>query len=285
MGWIMQLTWSISTEWFFYLAYPLVCFALLLLPTLRSKLASIFVMTLTALIIVFTLVTNLGTNQSSCYPAFGQIADFYTHSQNSFFRWLIYFSPYSRIAEFLQGCLIAAIYMQMKAAPYATSPNQKTGLILTLAALLLVVISHYFIWYPPQLASLQWLPYLHRTFGFAPAFACVIFCCAYYHNLITRLLSFQSYFIRRRIELLHLSAASAHHRPNGARQRSYDNRWITCQREISGCFLALFLPLHPSPTGLLKCQPDGRLERRLPVKSAVWKLPPRFRDSNQMVSF
>lgn len=187
-GWIMQLTWSISTEWFFYLVYPLICLALLFMPKIHTKLLAYTLITLAAICGVALLAINLNGINQYAIQTYGPVADFYTHGQDSYFRWLIYFSPYSRVAEFMIGCITAALYMQI-APKLQTSKRTLTGLLLTSTSIALVIISHYIIWNPPKGETFSWLPYLHRSFGFAPACSAVILCCALYKNVITQLLS------------------------------------------------------------------------------------------------
>ncbi len=208
LGWILPLTWSISTEWFFYLVYPLVCFGLMWAPSVRTKINLLILISICSVGAVAYLAVHLDEINQFAVQHYGLVADFYSHNQDSFFRWLIYFSPYSRCAEFIMGCLVAAIYMQLSPVDLSASREQKIGMLLTLCSICVVMISHHYIWNPPQINSLKWMPYLHRSFGFAPAFALVIFCCARYNNAITTLLSSRLILIGGEISysvyLLHL---------------------------------------------------------------------------------
>ena len=107
----MPVTWSISTEWFFYIAYPLVAFSLLKFRTRKSVfilslLWSVFFVCATLLIYEkFVVVDSWAVSQ------YGSLAGFKQGPQDSFFRWILYFSPYSRIGEFGLGCMVAHIYL------------------------------------------------------------------------------------------------------------------------------------------------------------------------------
>jgi peptidoglycan/LPS O-acetylase OafA/YrhL len=186
-GKMMQVSWSISTEWFFYLCYPLVCFALIKLGSVRAKMMALTCIAFLAISgIAFCAYEAAAINQIGV-KVFGVFADSSTHNQDSFFRWLIYFSPYFRISEFLIGCITAAIYMQLSPTIFSKVENQ-LGIVFTFAALMSVALSHYLIW-SYSYTHMGWISTLHLCFGFAPSAGAVIFCCARYDNAITRIFS------------------------------------------------------------------------------------------------
>lgn len=187
-GSISPVAWSISTEWFFYLCYPILCFGLIKTPKIRTKLVLLTLTTLLTVTAIAVGTFKLNEINTFAVQTFGAVADFYTHNQDSFFRWLIYFSPYSRISEFIVGCLIAAIYMQLSERKLSLK-EERMGLALTFTSLFAVILTHHYIWNPPTGYAYSWLTNLHRCFGFAPSFAALIFCCARYQNIVTRFLS------------------------------------------------------------------------------------------------
>jgi peptidoglycan/LPS O-acetylase OafA/YrhL len=174
-GLVSSVTWSISTEWFFYLVFPLAAIAIAWLKTLGQRLSAAAALSAIALAVMVSLILQATANGG-------------TFSQDSFNRWLIYFSPYPRLFEFLLGCLCAAIFMKLAAAP--TPAEERLGAWLTAGALLAIVV-------------LQWLMFgitsnelwagviraLHMNFGFAVPAALLIFCCARYRNAITRFMA------------------------------------------------------------------------------------------------
>ncbi|MEJ0016635.1 MAG: acyltransferase [Acetobacteraceae bacterium] len=182
-GLVPSVAWSISTEWFFYLAFPFICRAILLLRSLRATLLAILGLVVAAYVGFVMLNLNNAVIESLAVRAFGPIA---ANQQDSFFRWLMYFSPYARIVEFTLGCLCAALHMRL--APIAvSSAERRFGLGLTIAALAGIATMHY-VMFGLQSGALwhRILIGLHLNFAFAPLLATLIFCCARYRNAIVR---------------------------------------------------------------------------------------------------
>ena len=187
-GRMLQVSWSISTEWFFYLCFPFICFAIAKLKTIWSKallLAFISIISLTG-IIVYSLKT--GEINDFAIKQFGQVADYQLNFQDSFARWLIYFSPYARAFEFIIGCITAALYMQTTTLSTQRT-NKYVGMIVSMLSITLVCLTHYLIWYTPKSIDFAWVKNLHHCFGFALPFAALIYCCAHYDSIVSRFLS------------------------------------------------------------------------------------------------
>jgi peptidoglycan/LPS O-acetylase OafA/YrhL len=110
-----SLTWSISTEWLFYLVYPLAAWAIVGLRTPRS-LALAAVAWCTIWIFVATHLYDRSAQLDAWAIAhFGPVAGAQEHPLDCFVRWLLYFSPYLRIGEFILGALVAQFYFQLQA--------------------------------------------------------------------------------------------------------------------------------------------------------------------------
>jgi peptidoglycan/LPS O-acetylase OafA/YrhL len=126
---------------------------------------------------------------------FGDVADVRSHWQDSFLRWLLYFSPYSRVFEFILGCLAAAIYMDW--ADRAPTPKEERwGLCILTGAVAMAAFLQVFFFVPsilPAQSIVQFLSahlhWLNLSFGLAPPIAIIIFCCARYKSALARLLS------------------------------------------------------------------------------------------------
>jgi len=210
-GLMPSVSWSVSTEWFFYLAYPLICFMLVKARKIGTKLSMLSVIFMAMPVFIALIYHFQSAINDFAVNAFGPVADQANH-QDSFSRWLIYFSPYSRISEFLVGCLTAAIYMQVSHRQ-PSRREERYGLIALSAALISVPICHHYIFNPPQFSFLSWIPTLHQCFGFAPSVSVIIFCCARYHNFITRFFCNPTILmggeISYSIYLLHLPIAEA----------------------------------------------------------------------------
>lgn len=190
-GNVPSVAWSVSTEWFFYICYPIICLMLLKMAKISSKIIAMIIISVIAISFVAICTLNLTWMNEVAANLFGPLADFTTNNQDSFYRWIVYFSPYSRISEFMMGCLTAAIYMQISSQP-SNNKNATLGLAVTILCLIGIPATQYFIFQPPNAGSLtSWISNLHRCFGFAPLFSVLIFCSAYYQNVVTRFLSFR----------------------------------------------------------------------------------------------
>ncbi len=176
-GPIATIAWSISTEWFFYLCYPLACLVIARLSTLRANYIAAAALTVAGYGAVTLAVRYGGEINQFGISHFGDIADVSTHHQDSFFRWLVYFSPYSRLFEFLLGCLVASIHLKLiNVAP--SKQEQAFGLAGLVAALAGLAAMHYVMF-----GLARFIEY-HQSFGYAPLVAIVIFCCVRYRNAI-----------------------------------------------------------------------------------------------------
>jgi peptidoglycan/LPS O-acetylase OafA/YrhL len=108
------IMWSVSTEWFFYIAYPLMLF-LLVRGASRTRLVGMGMATTGLAAAVFAVMFWRTSAINRLVAAlFGSLAGTYGGSESSvsFLQWLIYYAPYLRVLEFFLGVLVAAIYMK-----------------------------------------------------------------------------------------------------------------------------------------------------------------------------
>jgi peptidoglycan/LPS O-acetylase OafA/YrhL len=137
-GPVAGVSWSISVEVFFYLAYVVV--AMLIVRRNWSP-RRVIVMAATAfcLIVVYFLlcryyeedVNRLGL------ALFGPVASTDNGYENSLMRWLFYFNPAARLGEFLAGLAAAQLYLAQR--PTLSAPRASA---VTLTAILAVVTIH-----------------------------------------------------------------------------------------------------------------------------------------------
>jgi peptidoglycan/LPS O-acetylase OafA/YrhL len=184
-GWISSVAWSVSTEWFFYLVFPLACVGIQLLPTLRARLWTGLILVIIALGASSFLVASAAAITSYGLKAYGPVG---VDIQDSFYRWLIYFSPYARISEFLLGCLCASIFVKLETRPY--SVEERLGAWLTAATLVAIAALHWLMFGLESEAPLVGIIRgLHMNFGFAPLVAVLIFCCSRYRSPLAQFMS------------------------------------------------------------------------------------------------
>ena len=192
-GLMPTVAWSISTEWGFYCMYPLICFGLARLHSVKTNIFAAVVVCVVATSLV--LFVGYFSNEINAHAVshFGDVADFSSHRQDLFIRWLLYFSPYSRVFEFLVGCFCAAIYIDLENKE-PTRRKSSLGVTLLIAALVLVVFIHLALFtslVPGYVHSYvrSYVHWLSFSFGLAPATAIIVFCCARYPNVLTNWLS------------------------------------------------------------------------------------------------
>jgi peptidoglycan/LPS O-acetylase OafA/YrhL len=180
-GWT-SVTWSISTEFFFYLSFPLICLGTARLRSPRAIGVAITVLTVAGLV----LVAVLGTFWSAI-DDFGvrHFTPLMAEQPQDLFWWILAVSPYVRLLEFILGCLCAALIAALARVP-VSAWEQRLGAFLTWSAVALTVVI-----YGLALAPIPWawLRGLRICFGFAPSVALLIFCCARYRNGIVLALS------------------------------------------------------------------------------------------------
>ena len=110
------LSWSVSTEVFFYVVYAVVLHRLSGLRTLAGSVAALVAFCLLAYVIVFLIVDNRDAWTPLAEASLSNFIPAETGEQfpNSFLRWLIYVSPYLQILSFIAGVLTCQVYLLMR---------------------------------------------------------------------------------------------------------------------------------------------------------------------------
>jgi len=180
-----SLTWSISTEWFFYLSYPLV--ALFVIRARGVGVTIVAALTWCALWIVVasTIFDHGGQIDAWAANRYGSIAGLANGNQDSYFRWLMYFSPYLRIGEFILGCIVAQLYIVLQGKD-PSGPERFIGQLLLALGILSVPVLTYMMY--SDHGRVLAVQRLNMNFGLAPSVALIIFCSARYDTLFTRIL-------------------------------------------------------------------------------------------------
>lgn len=178
-------TWSISTEWFFYFAYPAVAWLVL-----RARAVPIIVL---AALIWCALWTALSTGlyrhtmqlDAWAVAHFGPTAGI-QNQEDSFVRWLSYESPYLRIGEFVLGVIIAQLYVALCRRNLTTFENALGTAAFFAAAASVALITYWE--YSPDV-PMNVFREMNMNFALAPSVALLVFCAARYRNPVSLLLT------------------------------------------------------------------------------------------------
>ena len=189
-AWLFGLSWSISTEMFFYLAYvPAVYFVLRIKKTgsaLAAVLLYAFGVTLLFIWSRYELVPILNFFKAHVALTYvGAAADF----EQSAFRWIFYYSPYTRVFEFLMGCLTAHLFITLHPRP-VSKREQSVATAALVAALSLLVILGMLYQGAIKLGVINvYVQHLALNFLCAPAIAVVLLFVCRYDGAFTRFMS------------------------------------------------------------------------------------------------
>jgi len=184
-GQVGAIAWSISTEWFFYFAYPLICISLLWLRGPWPKVAAIAVLALVAFGAMALAIENATVIEAYALRYHGPAAVTTPQSQASLYQWILYYSPYSRITEFILGVLTCGVFLDLRSKPVGRR-EQLLGLIGMLLAITSIAVIHLMMFDPHS--SFPRLAQFRLCFGYALPVALFILCAARYRNAITRAL-------------------------------------------------------------------------------------------------
>jgi|SRR5579864_455650 len=170
-----SITWSISTEWFFYCLYPIVAW---LLAMTRHRLTAALVLTALALLgLVQALVIYFHGQEVN---AFAQAV--WGKPGIAFYGWLLSYSPVGRLPPFLIGIATAHIFMTGYVRPVSEFERRLGTVVLTLALACLISMCG---------AQSVGNPYVNSIalFVYPLSIAVVMYCCARYRSDFSRMLS------------------------------------------------------------------------------------------------
>jgi peptidoglycan/LPS O-acetylase OafA/YrhL len=178
-------TWSISTEWFFYIAYP--CIAWLILRARTPAVILLVAGMWCVLWISFSTGLYDHTPQIDAWAVdhFGPVAGIQNQA-DSFVRWLSYVSPYLRIGEFVLGAITAQLYVALRSRDVTRWENTVGGAAFWAAAFSVLLINY--LAYSPDV-PLTIFRKMAMNFALAPSVAVLVFCVARYRSTASRLLT------------------------------------------------------------------------------------------------
>jgi peptidoglycan/LPS O-acetylase OafA/YrhL len=132
------LAWSISTEFFFYIVYPFLVFAVLRIRRPRTGLVAVAVFSLAFMALLAIALSNFASIEELAKSFLPRVVPGDVGTDASFYRWLFYYSPYVRVGEFVLGCLTAQLFMIVRDLPVARRERLYAGLVFAVAVVWLV---------------------------------------------------------------------------------------------------------------------------------------------------
>jgi peptidoglycan/LPS O-acetylase OafA/YrhL len=182
------LAWSISSEFFFYLAYLGLVFLLLQLRSLRAAIIAWTVFGALAFLFFVECKTHLDGIGVLAQKYIEDYVPAEKNSANSFIFWLFYYSPYSRIFEFILGCLTAELYNQTYNRQISAVEERWAHFFMWGAMAVLGVIGYFFLFSYPFPTVSDYVMFMHQNFICAIPIAILIFCIARYDSSLSNFL-------------------------------------------------------------------------------------------------
>jgi len=178
-GGFASLSWSISTEWFFYLVFPGIAWLVTKPGSARLIVVLALVWCVVWMCISISLYDRAPQIDAWAVARFGPVAGMHDNLQDSFVRWLLYFSPYLRIGEFILGTLMAQLYRQLRDRKVTAAENAfGTAMFFTAAASVFLIN---YLEYSPDV-GMNIFRETNMNFALAPSAAVLLLCAARYRN-------------------------------------------------------------------------------------------------------
>ena len=180
------LSWSLSTEFFFYVTYIVL---VLYIARMRS-IAGLLVTAGAMSVLIVTAFTYAAEHHKAISAFAVQNMNQIDGGEHSVYRWFFYYSPYARVFEFILGCLTAQIYALFAAHPVSLREARWGRIVLGAALVFLVAFSfvHVFRLFGPFVG--QYVNAVRPNFGVTVGIAALIFCvCRYRTSAVASLLS------------------------------------------------------------------------------------------------
>lgn len=177
-GSVVPVTWSISTEWFFYLFYPAILPFVGRLKSSKSSLIAVLVWSAVWATVMVTASDLSPRWLSWASEKYGYVA---TSGDDSFARWALYFSPYARIGEFILGTIVAQLLTMLDGKPL-TGFEKRFGVVFSVLSVLIVIPVLYLMY---AIDGTSWIRQLNNNFGLAVPIALLIFCAVRYDTFLS----------------------------------------------------------------------------------------------------
>jgi peptidoglycan/LPS O-acetylase OafA/YrhL len=194
--WYYDISWSVSTELFFYIAYAAVFYRLARLQSIKQCLAILVGFCVATYAMYYVVYLTRDAWEADVLRHFPQFVPRTENFGRSFYRWLLYISPYSQIFEFIGGVLTCQVF-RLARLQRSFIDRVSSGAAAWLAVLAMAILFGFFRYsgeYNPWLAvgnhSLGgFIVNLHMNFLLAPACYLLIFSLARGGAAVSRALS------------------------------------------------------------------------------------------------
>jgi len=178
------LSWSLSTEFFFYVTY-----IVLVLHVARMRSVAGLLVTAGAMSILVVAGYGYAAGHRGAINAFAvQHMHQIDEGEHSVYRWFFYYSPYGRVFEFILGCLTAQIYAVFAARPVSPREERWGRIILNASWVFLFGFALVFLLKPFGAHVAGYVSLLKQNFGCAVGIAALIFCVSRYRSSTVALL-------------------------------------------------------------------------------------------------
>ena len=173
------LSWSLSTEFFFYLTY-----IVLVLHVARMRSIAGLLVTAGTMSILVLATYAYAAGHRDAINAFGvrYMNGNVSGTDHTVFWWLFYYSPYGRVFEFILGCLTAQIYAIFSQHPVSAREERCGRIVLCVALVFLVAFALVYLFRPFGGEVAKYTELLKLNFGCAVAIAALIFCVSRYRS-------------------------------------------------------------------------------------------------------
>ena len=178
------LSWSLSTEFFFYVMY-----IVLVLYIARMRSIAGLLVTAGAMSVLVLTAFGYAAGHRNAINAFAvQNMNQIDGGEHSVYRWFFYYSPYARVFEFILGCLTAQIYALFAAHPVSLREARWGRIILYVSLVFLIAYSFVNVFRPFGPVVAQYVDAVKLNFGTAVGIAALIFCVSRYRTSAAALL-------------------------------------------------------------------------------------------------
>jgi peptidoglycan/LPS O-acetylase OafA/YrhL len=173
------LSWSLSTEFFFYLTYVVV-----VLHVARMRSIAGLLVTAGAMSVLVLTAFAYATRHRDAIDAFGvqYMNANVSGSEHTVFWWFFYYSPYGRVFEFILGCLTAQIYAIFSQHPVSPREERWGRIVLSASLVFLLAFALVYVFRPFGPAVAKYVELVKLNFGCAVGIAALIFCVSRYRS-------------------------------------------------------------------------------------------------------